>query len=190
MKKIIISLSLAFAFSVTTSCQQQGNTNTNTVGEESHSVPNNIEYTQSFPEYGFSITAPCKLNDVSAHSRGDFLLNLGGITDENNRAKMAAYQFIVTRLPVGYKNLSKTELSKKVDEMLRQQTSQFKNSEPIKVGYEELPGYVGYTEHNGLQQKGMMFAYNNYIIAMTVMTNNDLEAKFNKFTNGFKIIKQ
>lgn len=180
---------MAFAFCIITSCQYQGNNDSNKAYEDSYAVTNDSEYTESFPEYGFSITAPCRLNDVSAHSHGDFLLNLGGITDENNRAKMAAYQFIITRLPVGYKNLSKTDLSKKVDEMLQQQTSQFKNSEPIKVGYEELPGYVGYTVHNGLQQKGMMFAYNNYIITMTVMTNNDLEAKFNKFSNGFKIIK-
>ncbi|PWM24977.1 MAG: hypothetical protein DBX44_03225 [Oscillospiraceae bacterium] len=103
--------------------------------------------------------------------------------------KMAAYQFIVTRLPVGYKNLSKDELSRKVDDMLRQQTSRFNNVEAIKVGYEGFPGYVGYTEHQGLQQKGMMFAVNNYIIAMSVMTNDDLETKFNKFSNGFKIIK-
>ena len=71
----------------------------------------------------------------------------------------------------------------------RQQTSRFNNVEAIKVGYEGFPGYVGYTEHQGLQQKGMMFAVNNYIIAMSVMTNDDLETKFNKFSNGFKIIK-
>lgn len=52
---------------------------------------------------------------------------------------MSAYQFIVTRLPVGYKNLSKDELSRKVDNMLRQQTSRFNNVEAIKVGYEDSP---------------------------------------------------
>lgn len=189
MKKITIALFLFGITAVMMSCQHKGNQSTQDIFVQDTTTKTNIEYTQSFPEYGFSIKAPCKLEDVSAHSSGNFLLNLGGVTDGNDMQKMAAYQFIVTRLPIGYKNFSKTELSKKIDDMLRQQTSHFNNVEAIRVGYEEFPGYAGYTTHQGLQQKGMMFVVNNYIIAMTVMTNNDLEAKFNKFSNGFKIIK-
>ncbi len=189
MKKFVIPLCLSALCAFTSSCQPQGNRTEPAATTENSVVNNHTEFTKSFPEYGFSITAPCQLEDVSAHYSGDFLLNLGGVTDGNDMQKMAAYQFIVTRLPVGYKNLSKDELSRKVDDMLRQQTSRFNNVEAIKVGYEGFPGYVGYTEHQGLQQKGMMFAVDNYIIAMSVMTNDDLETKFNKFSNGFKIIK-
>ena len=189
MKHKVFSLFMVGLCSIMMSCQQHGNSNPQVIVAKQSAVETDSEFTKSFPEYGFSITAPCQLEDVSAHSSGDFLLNLGGVTNENDMQKMAAYQFIVTRLPIGYKNLSKAELSRRIDNMLRQQTSRFNNVEPIRVGYEEFPGYVGYTQHQGLQQKGMMFAVNNYIIAMTVMTNNDLEAKFNKFSNGFKIIK-
>lgn len=189
MKNITVSLFMIGFFAFMMSCQQQGNHNTQTILTQESDSDTDVEFTKSFPEYGFSITAPCKLEDVSVHSSGDFLLNLGGVTDGNDMQKMAAYQFIVTRLPIGYKNLSNAELSRKVDDMLRQQTSHFNNVETIRVGYEEFPGYVGYTSHNGLQQKGMMFAVNNYVVAMTVMTNNDLDRKFNKFSNGFKIIK-
>lgn len=189
MRIIIMSLFMIGAIAFIMSCQYQGNFITQpTVAKESTSE-NDIEFTESFPQYGFSIKAPCKLEDVSAHSHGDFLLNMGGVTEENDRQKMAAYQFIVTRLPIGYKKFSKTELSKKIDDMLRQQMSHFDDVEAIRVGYEEFPGYVGYAMHQGLRQKGMIFAVNNYIICMTVMTNNDLETKFNKFSNGFKIIK-
>ncbi|MDE7381208.1 MAG: hypothetical protein K2N03_03650 [Muribaculaceae bacterium] len=185
-----ISLVIPIICCIILSCQQNSDSASfNNDNAVSHVSESEMEYTKIFPEYGFSIKVPCKLKDVSAHSSGDFLLNLGGVTDENDMQKMAAYQFIVARLPVGYKNFSKTELSKRIDNMLRQQTSHFKNVEAIRVGYEGFPGYVGYTTHNGLLQKGMIFAVNNYIVAMTVMTNNDLEAKFNKFSNGFKIIK-
>lgn len=185
-----ISLVIPIICCIMLSCQQTSNsTSFDNEKPGSHVVESEKEYTKEFPEYGFSIKTPCKLEDVSAHSSGDFIMNLGGVTDGDDKQKIAAYQFIVTRLPVGYKNLSKAKLSKRIDDMLRQQTSHLKNVEAIRVGYEGFPGYVGYTTHNGLQQKGMMFAVNNYIVAMTVMTNNDLETKFNKFSNGFKIIK-
>lgn len=189
MKNIIISLFMMGIIAFMISCQHQGNHSSQAIVTKNSDTETDTEFTKSFPEYGFSIQAPCKLEDVSVHSSGDFLLNLGGVTDGNDMQKMAAYQFIVTRLPIGYKNFSKAELTKKIDDMLRLQTSHFNNVESIRVGYEEFPGYVGYTTHQGLRQKGMMFAVNNYIIAMTVMTNNDLETKFNKFSNGFKIIK-
>lgn len=188
MKDITISLFMIGIIAFMMSCKQ-ANHNTQAIVVKESATETDTGFTKSFPEYGFSITAPCKLEDVSAHFSGDFLLNLGGITDGNNMQKMAAYQFIVARLPVGYKNLNKAELSNKIDDMLRQQTSHFDNVEAIRVGYEGFPGYVGYTKHQGLRQKGMIFAVNNYVIAITVMTNNDLETKFNKFSNGFKIIK-
>lgn len=146
-------------------------------------------YTYPYREYGFSITAPCKMEDVSQYTSGDFLINLGGITDKNDSKKIAAYQFMVTRLPVGYRNIPASELSSRVDELLRITFSNLENLEAVKVGYEGFPGYVGYSFSNGLRQKGMIFSMNNYIIALTVMTNNNLEEKFNRFSNGFKVLK-
>lgn len=190
MKDITISLFMIGIIPIMMmSCQHQGNRSTRAIVINESTAQTDTEFTKSFPEYGFSITAPCKMEDVSANSSGDFFLNLGGITDGNDMQRLAAYQFIVTRLPVGFKNLSKAELSKQIDGMLRQQTSRFNQVEAVRVGDDGFPGYVGYTMHQGLRQKGMIFAVNNYIIAMTVMTNDDLETKFNKFSNGFKIIK-
>ncbi len=144
------------------------------------------EYRLNFPEYGFSINAPCVMKDVSAHSSGNFLINYGGVTDENNPEKMAAYQLIVIRVPVGYRDFSKEEYGRMVDKALRSQAQKFKSFKPIRFGYEEYPGYVCETNHNGYGQKGVYFAKENYIIALTVISNNNLNAKFNKFTNGFK----
>ncbi len=142
-----------------------------------------------FPEYGFSLDAPCIMEDVSAQASGDFLLNYGGVTDGNSREKMAAYQLIVTRVPIGYKDLSKEQYAEAVDKALSLQAQRFKSYKPIRFSYDEFPGYACETSHNGYGQKGVMFAMENYIIALTVISNNDLDSKFNKFTNGFKRIK-
>lgn len=143
----------------------------------------------NFPQYGFSIDAPCNLQDVSAQASGDFLVNYGGVTDGNSCEKMAAYQLIVTRVPIGYRDLPKKEYEKLVDEALRTQVQRFNSYKAIRFSYDEYPGYACETTHNGYGQKGVMFAMDNYIIGLTVISNNHLEAKFNKFTNGFKRIK-
>jgi hypothetical protein len=140
----------------------------------------------SFPEYGFLLDAPCEMKDVSAYSSGNFLVNYGGVTDGNSPEKMAAYQLLVIRVPVGYKDLSKDEYEKMVDKALRMQAQRFKKYKPIKFSYEEYPGYACETTHNGYRQKGVYFVKENFIIALTVISNNNLEAKFNKFTNCFK----
>lgn len=144
------------------------------------------EFRLSFPEYGFSLDAPCEMKDVSAHSSGDFLINYGGVTDGNSPEKMAAYQLLVIRVPVGYKDLSKDEYEQMVDKALRMQVQKFKKYKPIRFSYDEYPGYACETTHNGYGQKGVFFVKENYIIALTVISNNNLEAKFNKFTNCFK----
>ena len=157
---------------------RQASTNTKTDVEKGFRL--------SFPEYGFYLDAPCEMKDVSAHSSGDFLINYGGVTDGDNPEKMAAYQLIVIRVPVGYKDLSKDEYELMVDKALRLQAQRFKKYKPIKFSYDEYPGYACETTHNGYGQKGVYFVKENYIIALTVVSNNNLEAKFNKFTNCFK----
>jgi hypothetical protein len=126
------------------------------------------------------------MKDVSAHSSGDLLINYGGVSDGNSPEKMAAYQLLVIRVPVGYKDLSKDEYEKMVDKALRMQAQRFKKYKPVLFSYDEYPGYACETTHNGYRQKGVYFVKENYIIALTVISNNNLEARFNKFTNCFK----
>lgn len=144
------------------------------------------DYHLEFPEYGFSIDAPCLMEDVSAQVSGNFLLNYGGVTDGDNREKMAAYQLIVSRAPVGYRDLPQEQYEKNIDDVLRDQVQRFSKYKAIRFSYDELPGYVCETNHNGYGQKGVMFAMDNYIIGLTVISNDNLESKFNKFTNSFR----
>lgn len=143
-------------------------------------------YTYEFNEYGFTLKAPCRMEDVSSQAKGDFLVNYGGVTNQDDPKTMAAYQLIVSRLPVGYRDLPKEEIESKVDEIIKSQMSGMNNLKSISFGYEGYKGYVGETIHNRLKQKGVIFLKDNYTIALTVMTNDNLEARFNSFSNGFK----
>lgn len=145
-------------------------------------------YTLDFSEYGFILKAPCQMEDVSAQTSGDFLVNYGGVTDVDDPNKMTVYQLLVTRLPIGYKDVDEKELTNKIDDLIKSQMSSMKNVTPISFGYEGYKGYIGETSHNGMKQKGVIFSKDNYIIALTVITNDNIVTKFNKYTNGFKSV--
>lgn len=147
------------------------------------------EYTEVFESVGFSITTPCKLQDVSSQSEGNFIINYGGVENPNDAKTMAAYQVIVNKLPVGHRDMTNSELHNYLHNFLMNNTN-FSNVEKIKFGYENYSGYVGYTSQNGLKQKTVMFIKDDYIIGLNIMTNCNIESKFNKFTNGFKTITQ
>lgn len=148
-----------------------------------------IDDYQYFNECGFAIKAPCLLEDVSQQASGNFFLNYGGVINEGNPSRMAAYQVIVNRLPIGYKDLSKHELSNLVDDLMKKGLGGFSNSKAIKFSYNEYPGYVAECTTKGYAQKGVMFWKDNFIICLTVITNDELDKKFNKFTSSFKDIE-
>lgn len=144
---------------------------------------------QYFQVCGFAIKAPCKLKDVSQHVHGNSFINYGGIINEDDPNKMTAYQIIVNRLPVGYKDLSKQELAHGIEKLMKESMANFSNYKPIRFSYNEYPGYVMTCTTKGYAQKGVMFWKDNFIICLTIITNDGLNEKFNKFTNSFKKIE-
>ena len=151
-------------------------------------VGNSATYTKEFPEFGFAITAPCQLNNVSNQSSGNFEANFGGIVNQEDRENMAAYQVIVNKLPVGYKNLSDIELEEFIDKTISENMAGFRNVRKISFSDEGYLGYVGDSENNGLKQRGVVFSKGRFIIALTVLSNSNLVERFNKFTNSFKVL--
>lgn len=149
----------------------------------------NIDDYQYFYECGFAIKTPCILKDASQQASGNFFLNYGGIINGDNPSKMTAYQVIVNRLPIGYKELSKHELSSLVDGLMRKGFDRFSNIKSIRFSYDEYPGYVAECTTKGYAQKGVMFWKDNFIICLTVITNDRLNEKFNEFTNSFKNVE-
>lgn len=190
---IILFLLLGFVvLSVSNTTSISSNDTYSTLDSVPASVSNQIDdnaYKIEYPEYGFYLKSPCTMKDVSNHSSGDFLINIGGITDGNDPVKMAAYQMIVTLVPVGYLDLPEKEYKQTVMELLKKQAQRYKSYKQISFGYEGYPGVVVETEKDGYEQKGAIFVKDNLVIALTVISNNNLNSKFNNFTNGFKSMK-
>ena len=131
-------------------------------------------FTRSFPEYGFSITAPCELKDVS--DGGNMLVHLKGIADENT-IEMTGYKFGVFRQPGGYRLSDLTSFF----------TTGLDDVEEVRIGHERFPGYVGYSynRHSGLSEKSLFFIINQDVVALRVEAYDGLEMKFTEFLNGF-----
>lgn len=164
-------------------------------GHQSSSNLKDISYYQErgyqiFQEYGFAIKAPCLLEDISQQVSGEWLLNYGGIANKESPEKRTFYQLAVNRLPVGYKDIPADKLKSAIDSKIRDTMKNLKNCKFILFGYEEYQGYVGECITKGYTQKGVVFLKDNYIICLTVISNDNLEEKFNKFTNSFKTIKE
>ena len=163
-------------------------------GNQSSSNLKDISYYQErgyqiFQEYGFAIKAPCLLEDISQQVSGEFLFNYGGITEKDNPAKITFYQLAINRLPVGYKDIPADKLKNAIDNKIKDAMKNLKNCKSIIFGYEEYQGYVGECITKGYNQKGLMFSKDDYIICLTVISNDNIEEKFNRFTNSFKSIK-
>jgi hypothetical protein len=131
---------------------------------------------------------PCVLEDVSSQTKSDFDLNYGGIENENNPSKFAAYQLMVNKLPIGYRDLSPQELSNMIDEWIKNSMKSLENVKSVKFGYEEIPAYVGESSKNGYAQKGIIFHKENFIYSLTVISNDDLDGRFNTLTNNIKFL--
>lgn len=173
-------------------CTTRNNKRTEETFSDYHSAKNLVQtesYVKEFSDLGFSIETPCVLKDVSDQTEGDFIINYAGTTDENDEEKFTFYQVMATKLPVGYKDLSKEELNNMIDNLLKEAASKSESSKPIRFGYENYKGYEMTSHHNGYKQKGVIFSKENLFICLTVISNDRLDEKFNKFTNGFKTIK-
>lgn len=185
---LLIGLSLLTLLIISTN-ESNINKRTNSDIVSLDSTISNIENDyQYFQECGFALKAPCLLVDVSQQVSDDFFLNYGGITDKENPNKITFYQVIVNRLPIGSKDLPKQKLSNLADAIMERSLSGFTNCKAIKFSYNEYPGYVAECTTNSYFQKGVMFWKDNFIITLTVITNDMPNEKFNKFTNSFKSI--
>jgi hypothetical protein len=162
---------------------------TDSIGEYIDSSAIGKDFYLEFPQYGFALDAPCKMEDVSSEVKGDFLLNYGGVSNGNDIDNGVAYQLIVNKVPVGYRDLSKEQLNKIIDKLFRDQLPSFDSYKKIKFGYEGYPGYEVTTSNKGYNQKGVMFVKDNLVIALTVFSRKKVDQELNKFTNCFKVLK-
>ena len=140
---------------------------------------------QVFERFRLAVKAPVKLFDISDQAQGDFAMNYGGIVDDG-KSTMAAYQIMITSLPHGYLDYSESEIKVLVDNLIKDKVSGFNNVKKIYFGEDDCPGYSMETSIYGYKQKSVMFYRNGHIYAISVISNYQLEQRFNQFTNGVK----
>lgn len=144
---------------------------------------------QIIPHYNFAIKAPCILKDISMQSQGDFTLNYGGILNEDNPSKLVAYQLTIVQLPASYLHMSLSEQNR-VKEKLKSQIQKIGIYKDVKVGHEGYDGYLVESTQDNYKLKGEMFIKDDLIFGLTVITNDDIESKFNTYTNSLKFFEE
>ena len=178
MKHILLLISILLLI-VQISCVPNNNYRnggSNYKSETQTSVPETHNY--DFPEYGFSISAPCVFEDAPAQSRGKDLVNVGGFVNKGNRQNFTFYQLIVTEIR------NKTEAE--VLAFLKDRQGGMTNIKQTKIGgYNALEGDA---VTQGVNTKGTFIIKTPYLIALTVISPVNLEQKYNDYKNSFTTI--
>jgi len=141
---------------------------------------------QVFSDFGFAVKCPVVLKDVSRISNDDFDFNYGGFLNEKSKEKLVFYQITIVKFPVGYKDMPYEEVQKKFMEFINTNAK----GEPVRWGEEEYPASVHDYVHNGYSGRGISVLVEGKVYGFNVITNDDLNAKFNSFTNNVVFFTQ
>ena len=145
------------------------------------------ETTQTFKEYGFSITAPCVLEDEPAHAMGNNVY-YAGTENPDDPEKATGYQVVVKELQRGSKG-SKDLSQETLNGMMSQMNAVgFSNVENVEFSDKKYPGLVANKNQDGSMLRAVMFIKDGNLIMLTVQSKTDLEQKFEQFTHSFKVI--
>lgn len=171
-----------------TSCISDKDTNSYEEDEAYNTAFNRVEnlYKTDFPAYGFSVVAPCLLKDVSNEASGKYLVNYGGILNEYNPQKMVAYQVLVYEVNLKYKNISRQEYEKNANSLFKKgfENGSVDSFELMKFGKYDFPCCMVSTHWNSYKQKCIVFVMENKFIALNVITNDNIDNRFDDFINS------
>lgn len=146
------------------------------------------EITKTFPKYGFSITAPCVLEDATSKARkhidGDLEVEYSGVENFGDTVNATAYQVLVHKISENsFEN--EDQLNEFMDQVKK---SGFTNVEKVLFSDNKYIGYVGDIFKNGSMNRMVQFRKGKYLISLIVITNTGLDEKFKNFTESFKAI--
>ena len=142
----------------------------NNSSKDSNQEGKSEEITKTFEEFGFSVTAPCVFEELPPVEDGDTTTYVIQGTDGDYPQKESDFPQI-QGYPASYTNVEKVLFSDN-----------------------KYPGFIGDNSYQGILSRTVEFNKGNYIISLTVMADsksmnqNELEQKFKKFTDSFKVI--
>lgn len=206
MKTILLCIALALSIAIFQSCLKSTQNTTSEYEPDStasyetsidENIPDNRDanyYKERgyhvFTEANIAVRTPCSLNDVSSQASGDFLINYGGVENENDERTFSAYQLIVTRFPVGYNNFSEDKKQSFREEIFSSAIHGVDNYKRVKVGYEGYDGIIIESSKNGYSLKGETFIKGDFVYGLVVVSNDNLESRFNQYTNSIRFISE
>jgi hypothetical protein len=141
---------------------------------------------QVFPEFDLAIKSPCQLTDQSLQSSANHDFIMGCFVNEHSNRDMEFYQVIINKLPLGYRDLNKTEQKDFEAEMLDKLADG--GSKDV-VFYDSISGKVFDFTQNGYSARALVFIWNGKTYGFTLITNNELDKNFNKWTNKIELLK-
>ena len=140
------------------------------------------ENTKTFKKYGFSITAPCVLEDKTVLGMGNDAYYVGTVGNPGNAT---SYQVVVKKIPKSINDCTEAEQNEMMDQI---KSSGFTNVEKVLFSDHKYPGFIGDKHEDADTVRAVMFNKDKYMIVFTVITNSDLDKKFKEFTSSFKVI--
>lgn len=157
------------------------------------------EITKTFEEFGFSITAPCIMEDLPPVEDGDTTTYVIEGTEGDYPNNATNYLVVVKKTSKVFEDLSETEQNERMDQIKESDFAQipgypasYTNVEKVLFSDNKYPGYVGETTYAGIFGRTVEFNKGNYIISMSVMADSANQKvvyqKFDKFTSSFKVI--
>lgn len=173
----------------------------NNLGKGSDQESKSEEITKTFEEFGFSITAPCVLKDLPPVEDGDTTTYVIEGTEGDYPQNATNYLVVVKKTSKVFEDLSEAEQNERMDQMKESDFPQvqgypasYTNVEKVLFSDNKYPGFVGDNSYQGILSRTVEFNKGNHIISLTVMADsksmnqNELEQKFKKFTDSFKVI--
>ena len=173
----------------------------NNLGKGSDQESKSEEITKTFEEFGFSITAPCVLKDLPPVEDGDTTTYVIEGTEGDYPQNAINYLVVVKKTSKVFEDLSEAEQNERMDQMKESDFPQvqgypasYTNVEKVLFSDNKYPGFVGDNSYQGILSRTVEFNKGNHIISLTVMADsksmnqNELEQKFKKFTDSFKVI--
>lgn len=173
----------------------------NNLGKGSDQESESEEITKTFEEFGFSITAPCVLKDLPPVEDGDTTTYVIEGTEGEYPQNAINYLVVVKKTSKVFEDLSEAEQNERMDQMKESDFPQvqgypasYTNVEKVLFSDNKYPGFIGDNSYQGILSCTVEFNKGNHIISLTVMADsksmnqNELEQKFKKFTDSFKVI--
>lgn len=141
------------------------------------------EYKQVFSEYHLEVKTPIELADISNESNHQFALHYGAVEHPNDKNKLTAYQFMIS-IPSNYEQgraIIKSKLLK---------TNNLQWSECYIGENGNIQAYVSRFNNKGVETKSLAIFTDDYILGINVMSNTNLDEKFQYVTDNIFFTKE